>query len=366
MNSGKTTSEQQSFSDPDIEQLLADLEAEQEKFALMGQQDGSKNMPVAEAFWRAKVHIPVQNRVKAIIDIIQSRLLPVSGMVSRTAIAGSVEPRVQALQAEIDAHTLRAQSLWKTMGNNLPNKSQEWWRKVVQVCVMLMGIFDGSLGYDAFRNGLTIWAASLYGVGIFIVLWIGSRLLSDYAMKAPTKRLRKIRVCCGALVAAGIFACLGYARARFYNAAHADIGNGATDITLWTTPHISGFLLFCISYGLFLASLFFCMMVHKTKEEEMRAQAYGSAKKEYDKLNDSIRQNWDRIGKIRQEAIDQDVQAKQVYEYAIAAKKRAISIGAGCLSKYAETDIAFRRDGLCPRFFSDPTDFNEGNFFHHS
>ncbi len=353
------------FYHQDIEDAITSFESEKDDFKMKGQYDGQSSQILTEDSWKARVFNPLQAHVQCIVDMVQQKVQPVAGAVVQNDEAILSQSRIQRIQPEMQNAALAAGRYEREMDMNRPDRTKRLWRLIVHCSIVLFACVDWYVGFDAYRSdGLKTIPAALNGLGIAITLSIGSIFLSEYAMRAPTKSLRRLRIIVGCVIAALVFCYLGNARAALYNQVPVNLHAATSDVTQPDTIDISGFVLAGTSFFFFIVSVFFSCMVFKTKEEQERDEKYKHNWRKRKEALQSLNEKSEKIETIEDNSLNETTTAKMAFEYAEASKKKALAIAECHLGGYAEQYIQFMDNKPCPSFLSNPPAFTIRSFFH--
>lgn len=355
---GKPIIFQHNKSDKEIETLLQKLEHESKVLYAMGVQDAKSSRSISEEYWRSKVFLRVQVLVQTVVALIHQNLKPASMAEAQQAILETARREEQALTAEINDLELETIKITETVSQLKPLKTKVTWRKIVQYFVIVTALFDGYLSYDAFSNGgLPMFLCLLYASIIAGAIWIGSKLLSDYAMQATTTLQKHVRLVVGIVIASCLFSLLGSARANHYND-HADLSVYTSTVLPVDTTEVSGLVISVISILFFIVALFALLMTWMDDEYLKREEDYEDMKQRLKTIRSSIQAKKDE----RQVIIDHaqtEVQILRIQgEYAVGCKKRALALAQEALTEYASAYLLHRQDDHVPPYFADTPSFN--------
>lgn len=354
----KTIVFQSDFKDAEIEDALEKLIREKPVMHALGKQDATNSIPISEDYWRSRVFLRVQVLVQTVVALIHQNLKPASMAEAQQTILESAKENEQRLTAEINDLELEKVQITQTVQKLTPLKTKVLWRKVVQYFVIVTALFDGYLSYDAFSNGgLPMFLCLLYASIIAGAIWIGSKLLSDYAMQATTTLQKHVRLVVGIVIASCLFSLLGSARANHYND-HADLSVYTSTVLPVDTTEVSGLVISVISILFFIVALFALLMTWMDDEYLKREEDYEDMKQRLKTIRSSIQAKKDE----RQVIIDHaqtEVQILRIQgEYAVGCKKRALALAQEALTEYASAYLLHRQDDHVPPYFADTPSFN--------
>lgn len=344
------------FSDAEIEKCIAEYwvstTAVVKEYAL---QDGKENLPRNKGHWQARVYNYIAGRAKSMIDVMQQRLLPVSKAEARKTIETVAEHKIRQLTAENVEVKIRA-AVCKEQLKALNTPVLKVWGYYFVICLSVMfGCFDGFMTYDAIQNaGLGERQACMYSIVIAIAIVVGSHFGASWALRAVKMKARIFRGAVQVILFAMLFYWLGEMRANYIN---NDLDIGTENIKS-IGGQVSGIVIGGISSFIYFFALCFSMFAHLSQGDKEQCRIYRKKSKELQGLQSTIQKYEGEIRRIEVEAQAELNHINAVCEYAVVQKRRIIDIARECLSLYANTNLNYRRDGLCPDFFSNPPQFN--------
>lgn len=354
------------FTDPEIESTIVGLDQDLQSISIMAKQDGDKNKPVAEAFWRARIFNVIEAKVQAALDTVRQKLQPMSGMVAANKVKQEADYQIQQIQIEIDDDELRLHAIGPQespirVQESTPEKSTI--RKLVLLFIIVAGVVDGYQTYEALRAGsLPSLPAILFGIAIAGLIALGAHLSADYYMKEKNEKKKRIGFGIILLISAGLFLLLGFGRAAFYNSG-VDVGINTVDTDSESTGQVSGWLLAGISEILFLAALFFSVRTWKSDEKTPEDLEHSKVLQEIESLNSEIAAKKEKIAAIRENAAREVDLALHKWEYGVGAEEHLVSMARYNLATYAQNNLAHRKDNQAPVYLAQPPQFNFKLFF---
>lgn len=331
-----------------------------------GKHNALKNQPNTvdelQAFIKNHIEINTQEQIHQN----QQRFLPICGMVIAKKIQSESDQQCKELTGVLNDYEHKIKAAEKLKKELTPDLNQRKKRKLSHLVVILIGIAEGYLIYEALRrSGFPTIPAFFTALGMAVGIAFLTHVVAEYIQRSQNKRQLIIRTCIVLIPAFIFFSLIGHLRADAYNTI-AQLKQQTGGALLAEPGKSSGWKIGIVSFLLYCIGLAISVRYAKTKEEKEQEKAYDKVYREFDELQTKINATNASIETVRAETAQKVQTALATYEYALAREKQLESIANKSLETYASSNLRHRTDGQCPGFFSSPPPFSFTTFFNTS
>lgn len=345
------------FSDPEIESKLQECCDNVQVYERKGKQDASIH-PLTEEYWKTVVYLPLLSELKNTIALIQQRTTPVTNALTTQNLLTGTSEQSKSLLAdikELKIKEVKVQMQLKAIPYNHLKIVGRW---LVYITVAFISCIDGYISYDAMSSiGIPDWLTVLLAIIIASAIFVGSKLVAQYALKARNKFIRSCRYLMAIGFATILFTFLNEQRAGAINSAANEYQQHSNAISTYL-PDISSLGMTVLSVSLFITALFFVSRVLPTEAEAEMELKRNAKKKELSQITKAIKNKDKEFKSLIDEAQRGTIETNSKCEYALSAKNRAIAIAEESLQAYAKSYLLHSSASIVPNFFSNPPHFN--------
>lgn len=354
-----------SFSHPDVEAHIANLDAELNEFAKLQAQEDAQKPEITEVLFNIKVKEPVWGKVQREINFVKTALLVESTVFDAAEIERRAFKKTQVLTNEANDQKQVLAGQKRKLTTLVIDPVKRKLRKWLIIFAVIVGSADAVLAFTAFRHGAYPMFQALIislAIGAFIAI---SHLFYTKWIRSATGRWNQIfRISLVLAIAFIFFALVGNIRAE---AANDVVSIAVTDnnVSAVSNPHFNGWAIAGVSFGLFGMVLLASLFLYKTKEEGLKEQEHDRVVNEILQLSAKIKGLEKEKGEIENHTEEEKRKARRLFDYATTAIQRCKSIGQEAITKYKQTFVRFHND-VAPAFFAQPIQFNYDESFHSS
>ena len=352
----------QTFSHPDVESCITNLEHELNDFVVaQAREDAKRDSELTEALYTIKVVDPIRSKVQTAIDFIKQILLPTSKVFDAREIELIAQKRVGEITNETNER-LHTRAALKRKINSIvldPLKKFGKWLMAIALCV---GAADGGLAYANFRIVYTTGMAIIASCAIGAVISFSHLAYAGWIKRVRPGFQRNLRIAVVLLVAALVFSLAGNLRANASKQT-VNIALEGDTVSAANSRELNGWTVAGVSSILFVGVLSLSLLFWKNKKERQDEQEYDKLKKEMVHLDAELKSLEKEKNEVEQNVHIQKSSARQSYDYAIRSLNKCMSIGKHAITKYKRDYVRFRNDNV-PGFFSQPDDLVYDQSFH--